>query len=156
MKYIKKVSVSPIPATSGAVIDSFNATNKTTNAPSIRAVEERLNGIVLYNNNNGLNENIILNDNVANYSKLKIEYKTSNNIYNSVEITDPNFKRVQLMADCENLETHIVLANAHIYIDGTLLNWVKHNFTVLSTDVVEVQTDISYYNLKITKVVGYK
>lgn len=42
MKYIKKVSVSPIPATSGAVIDSFNATDKTTNAPSIRAVEDKL------------------------------------------------------------------------------------------------------------------
>ena len=42
MKYIKKVAVSPIPATSGAVIDSFNATDKTTNAPSIRAVEDKL------------------------------------------------------------------------------------------------------------------
>lgn len=39
MKYIKKVSVSPIPEISGAVIDSFNATDKTTNAPSINAVE---------------------------------------------------------------------------------------------------------------------
>ena len=43
MKKIKKVAVSNIPAINGAVVDSFNAgVDKTTNAPSIRAVEEIL------------------------------------------------------------------------------------------------------------------
>lgn len=42
MKYIKKVSVSPIPEINGSVVDTFNVEDKTTNAPSIRAVEEKL------------------------------------------------------------------------------------------------------------------
>ena len=37
---IKKVSVSPIPKINGAVVDTLNVDNKTTNAPSVRVVEE--------------------------------------------------------------------------------------------------------------------
>ena len=37
---IKKVSVSPIPEINGAVVDTLNVDNKTTNAPSVRVVEE--------------------------------------------------------------------------------------------------------------------
>jgi len=43
MKYIKKVAVSQIKPADGSVVDSFTANvDKTTNAPSIRAVEELL------------------------------------------------------------------------------------------------------------------
>ena len=42
MKYIKKVAVSPIPSINGSVVDTFNVSDKTTNAPSIRAIEEKL------------------------------------------------------------------------------------------------------------------
>ena len=52
MKYIKKVSVSPIPEINGSVVDSFNVEDKTTNAPSIRAVIERFNGKILWENPN--------------------------------------------------------------------------------------------------------
>lgn len=41
MKYIKKVAASPIPEINGSVVDTFNVTDKTTNAPSVRAVEEK-------------------------------------------------------------------------------------------------------------------
>ena len=39
MKYIKKVAVSPIPEINGSVVDTFNVEDKTTNAPSVNAVE---------------------------------------------------------------------------------------------------------------------
>ena len=42
MKLIKRVAVSKIPKINGSVVDSFNVEDKTTNAPSIRAVEEKL------------------------------------------------------------------------------------------------------------------
>ena len=41
MKYIEKVAVSKIPKINGSVVDTFNVEDKTTNAPSIRAVEEK-------------------------------------------------------------------------------------------------------------------
>lgn len=156
MKYIKKVAVSPIPEINGSVVDSFNVGDKTTNAPSVRAVEDKLAGTVLYNNNDGSNENITLNDSVSNYSKLIIEYKSNNGIYNSVEISDPNLKRVQLMVECEGMDTYFVLVSANVEIIDNLITWKKHNCAVLSTNNIKVQTDISYYNLKIAKVVGYK
>ena len=40
MKYIEKVAVSKIPKINGSVVDTFNVEDKTTNAPSIRAVEK--------------------------------------------------------------------------------------------------------------------
>jgi hypothetical protein len=40
MKYIKKVAVSPIPPINGSVVDTFNVTDKITNAPSVNAVEQ--------------------------------------------------------------------------------------------------------------------
>lgn len=40
---IKKVAVTPLPDTEGAIIDSFNTTDdKHTNAPSINAVESKI------------------------------------------------------------------------------------------------------------------
>lgn len=48
MKTIKKVAVSPIPEINGSVVDSFNVEDKTTNAPSVNAVE---NYIAEANNN---------------------------------------------------------------------------------------------------------
>lgn len=41
MKWLKKVAVTPLTSIA-KVIDGFNGTNKNTNAPSIRAVEEAL------------------------------------------------------------------------------------------------------------------
>ena len=51
MKTIKKVAVTPIPEINGSVVDTFNVEDKTTNAPSIRAVEEDL--IKTITNENG-------------------------------------------------------------------------------------------------------
>ena len=42
MIYIEKKSVVPIPEVNGAVSDTWNINNKTTNAPSIRLVKEEL------------------------------------------------------------------------------------------------------------------
>ena len=43
MKYIKKMSSVPLDPINGSVVDTFNVEDKTTNAPSIRAVEDKLN-----------------------------------------------------------------------------------------------------------------
>ena len=48
MKYIKKISTAEIPPINGAVVDTFDVTNKTTNAPSIRAIEEKFNALPKY------------------------------------------------------------------------------------------------------------
>lgn len=52
MKHIKKMSSVELPKINGSVVDTFNVEDKTTNAPSIRAVEEKLNkGHANYNGN---------------------------------------------------------------------------------------------------------
>ena len=46
MKTIKKVSITKLPVISGSIVDSFNAeVDKTTNAPSINAVEQKFGDI---------------------------------------------------------------------------------------------------------------
>lgn len=42
MKYIKKMSSVELPKINGSVVDTFNVEDKTTNAPSVRAVENKL------------------------------------------------------------------------------------------------------------------
>lgn len=42
MKYIKKMSSVELPKINGSVVDTFNVEDKTTNAPSVRAVEDKL------------------------------------------------------------------------------------------------------------------
>lgn len=62
MKYIEKKSVVPIPPASGAVSDTWNINNKTTNAPSIRLVEELAEGVDdLSSNISDINNNITTN-----------------------------------------------------------------------------------------------
>ena len=47
MKTIKKVAVTPVTPNTGDIIDSFNTTDdKHTNAPSINAVEQKLNDLI--------------------------------------------------------------------------------------------------------------
>lgn len=134
---------------------NINVVNEKTTSDKDTYSCDYINGTTLYENASGSNETITLSDSAENYSKLIIEYKSSNGVYSSVEISNPNSKRVKLMGDCENMATHIVLISAIIIINGTSLTWNKHSFAVISTNV-EVNTDVSYYNLKITKVIGYK
>lgn len=42
MKTIKKVAVTPIEQIDGSIVDTFNVTDKTRNAPSVNAVENEL------------------------------------------------------------------------------------------------------------------
>lgn len=85
MKYIKKTSTAPIPPINGAVVDNLNVENKTTNAPSIRLVEEMINPIggfnfkTLYEDTTekvGSKTANITNDSWLNYKMLAFKYKS--------------------------------------------------------------------------------
>lgn len=43
-------------------------------------------GVILYENSDGSNTNITLNDNVSNYEYIKIFYKNNDNVFNSVDV----------------------------------------------------------------------
>lgn len=66
---IKKVSESILPE--GYVIDSLEV-GSSTNAPSINAVNDALNGTVLYENSTGTPTTFTTSDNPFNYKKLEI------------------------------------------------------------------------------------
>lgn len=142
----------PLNNVGSEVVNSLSG-NETDKAPSVRAV----NGTILYENENGSNEDITLSDNAKNYSKLVIEYKSNNAVYSSVEISKPNLRRVQLMGDGETLETHIMLLDYVAQIIETRVTWLKKVFiTFTANQDIEVSQETDYYNLKITKVTGYK
>lgn len=89
MKYIKKMSSVELPKINGSVVDTFNVPEKTTNAPSVRAVEEKLSysteekhigywidGKPIYRKvvtfTIGDNSNLTINHNIANVQKIWI------------------------------------------------------------------------------------
>lgn len=59
MIYIEKKSVVSIPEVNGAVSDTWNINDKTTNAPSIRLVEELIPSVIIENNIYSTEETII-------------------------------------------------------------------------------------------------
>lgn len=124
-------------------------------------VENAINGVVLYENADGSNETITLNDNATNYSFIEIFYKERyNNILNSIRIIPENECYVHL------------LNNYPFYGDGVgnvttfyLTRYKLINNKIELTDSYSRITLRSYNNTiehaktndnYITKVIGYK
>lgn len=105
--------------------------------------------VVLYNNENGTNNNFTLSDSSENYECLEFFYKNSDEHYNSCKITNPNNKVIYLISGYPDKQYH----------------W--HQMASLKKIVgKEVTTkdygrwsDGVYYNdnsIYVTKVLGYK
>ena len=69
----------------GNVVDGLED-NSSTNAPSQRAVNEAVNGFVLYENSSGTSGSVSLNESKTNFSKLKILAKSNGGVWQTIEI----------------------------------------------------------------------
>lgn len=164
---IDQSNVSPLdPATGDLWIDTGDTnylaqvddviSTESTNAIQNKVITSYIKGAVLYDNATGSNAALTLSDSIINYKKAYIEFKTSNNAYKSIIIDNPNNKKINLLSEGENLASSIVLINCNIQISGNSLTWLKQNFIVFGATYGAPGTDMSYYNIKITKVVGFE
>lgn len=111
-------------------------------------------GYALYDNSNGSNGTITLEDSAANYDYLEIFYRTNDNVYNSIKVYSPNGKRVNLMAHWINLNTsRLYLKTKIISISGKSITNVNYSEIVLGPEETWFNEDNYIY---ITQVVGYK
>ena len=131
-----------------------NGTASMDNVYSAVAVDnkiETLKRITLYEDENGSNVDITLNDSVDNYEDIEIFYKSNDNAYSSVKINKANNKNIILTNATPNSNNNVM------YIKTTVVNAKNNIITVV--DSLESYgsggTTIGNNNY-ITKVVGYK
>ena len=110
-------------------------------------------GKVLYENNNGSNETITLNDSASNYKFIEIFYKSNDNAYSSVRVDTPNGKRVSLQAFW-SVDNYCYGKIKQVLIDNNKINNLAFQQLVIPNGV---SPTISLSNfIYITKVIGYK
>ena len=110
-------------------------------------------GVVLYENNNGSNETITLNDSVSNYKFIEIFYKSNDDAYSSVRVYTPNGKRVSLQAFW-SVDNYCYGKIKQVSISNNKINNLSAQQLVIGSGV---SPTISLSNfIYITKVIGYK
>ena len=110
-------------------------------------------GKVLYENNNGSNETITLNDSTENYKYIEIFYQSNDAACSSVKIANPNGKRVSLQAFW-SVDNYCYGKIKQVSIDNNKMNNLAAQQLIIGSCV---SPTISLSNfIYITKVIGYK
>lgn len=110
-------------------------------------------GKVLYENNNGSNETITLNDSVSNYKFIEIFYKSNDSAYSSVRVDTPNGKRVSLQAFW-SIDDWLYGKIKQISISDNKINNLAAQQLVIGSGASPTVSLSNY--IYITKVIGYK
>lgn len=148
---IKATKVTP---TQAEVEDSLES-NSTTNAPSIHAVNEALNGTVLYENADGSNETITLNDSASNYKYVEIYFKTSEHgILGYKKVYNPNNQVTDLTTTLYS-SGFIRIDTARVILNDNQLNFKENNcaYAIIANESTTITTNPT---IVVTRVVGYK
>lgn len=106
---------------------------------------------------NSSSGNITLNDSTENYSCIEIFY-TNRLGYSSVKVLNPNGKSVNLITgNGESMEGYFYQNSTKLAISGNSLRRTNDRLIqIQSGQNPTIGTNISYYTLTITKVLGYK
>lgn len=161
--YDDKISLttSALPRANKCTDDDLNEIKQVVNDNADELDEntaniEGLQGTILFENENGENTNITLSETVANFDYIEIFYArkgTNYNVYNSVEVENPNGKYVSLSLNHCASDSIMQIFGKRIYIDGTSIAKIQEIMVqVQETTVATSSTDYLY----IYKVVGYK
>lgn len=119
-------------------------------------------GKVLYENNNGSNETITLNDNVSNYEYIKIFYKNNDNVFNSVDvhIAKTNTAKIVALGAWTSASDFMYFKYKNITISGNIISntstFAKYPFIEYSMSTSGISWLGQNNYIYITRVVGYK
>ena len=112
-----------------------------------------INGQVLYDNSDGSNAAITLNDSAVNYDYMDIFYRDNDNTYSSVRVYNPDRKLVDI-STIERWDTTLYIKQKRIRISGNTItngNTTEAQFTAAP----KIKINTSANNIYITKVIGY-
>lgn len=96
------------------------------------------NYVTLYDNDNNVFQGAIsLNESAANFEKLTICFKSTDNVYASMDVANPNKKIVSLTTSFYNGNAYFYVKNRCYLIDGKTINtWKRSTSTVYQTGEV--------------------
>lgn len=96
------------------------------------------NYVTLYDNDNNVFQGAIsLNESAANFEKLTICFKSNDNIYASMDVSNPNKKIVSLTTSFYNGNADFYVKNRCYLIDGKTINtWKRSTSTIYQTGEV--------------------
>ena len=143
-------------------LSSLNTTSKNNLVSAINEVNGKINAltaVTLYEHTSGRNGNIMLYDNVSNYSYIEIFYKDNDDNYNSMKfIYKTNNQNIVLSTLPISIgDTNYVRAKTCIYsVNGTNLNFVSSADWNLSVNAGDITTTLGKGVIYIVKVLGYK
>ena len=143
-------------------LSSLNTTSKNNLVSAINEVNGKINAltaVTLYESTSGKNGNIILFDNVSNYSYIEIFYKDNDDNYNSMKfIYKTNNQNIVLSTLPISIGgTNYVRAKTCIYsVNGDNLNFVSSADWNLSVNAGTITTTLGNGVIYIVKVLGYK
>lgn len=109
--------------------------------------------VVLYENSNGSNSNITLNDSVENYECLEIFYKDNVNRFNSGKIYNPNGSEFFMVTGNAYSNGSAYIRFKTVVINNTSITNSSYSELGISSSTQNVTNGNSIY---ITRVVGYK
>lgn len=142
------------------MVENVLTSTSTINALSAaqgKALNDKINGTILYNNSSGTNGTVTLSETSDNFAYLEIFYQeaANSNTYNSVKVYSPNGKRVSLTSRrLGDSKTNVFDEN--INISGTSITIAaKSNYSVNTSGISSYSFDFYGY-MKINKIVGYR
>lgn len=161
--YDDKISLttSELPRANKCTDDDLNEIKQVVNDNADELDEnttniEGLQGTILFENEDGVNTNIVLSESAVNFNYIEIFYarKGSSTIFSSVKVENPDGKYVQLSFNHSPVSTTMQIYGSRLYINGTTINREQNTmFQMNNTGFISMSTPT---DLNIYKVVGYK
>lgn len=115
-------------------------------------LESRLGTVLYHNEDTVLSSNITLSESAANFSLLKIFYKTNDSDYASIEVYNPDGKMINLLAARSASTYNPWLKTTTMQISGANINIV----IAAQVNIVSTPQYMQGYCVNITTVLGFR
>lgn len=137
-------------------VTPINDTNLNKMQSDLQAEIDKLKGIVLYENSEGISAgSATISDDISNYKKIEVEIK-GQGVSTTKVFIEPSGKLLNCIVDSESGTSYFVPTSLIFKIEGTTLTITKNATMVLNATEQQYALNNSYYQAKITKIVGYK
>lgn len=119
-------------------------------------INEKFDGTVLYNNSNGIFTGTgTINDDISKYKKIFVEV-TGYTIYSTFVFLEPSNKKLNCILDTETSESYYVPSSIIFKIVNKTVTILKNTTLAINSTEQALSANNTYYQPKITKIIGYK
>lgn len=151
-----------MPSYTKTVWEDYPSTETPITASNLNKIEDAIDylfangtgGTVLFENSEGSNDSITLNDNLTNYKKIDIEFKLENKYFVNSSY-NPNGKTIPVFCSYLNDANYYQITGENLFASGNEITRGSRFYVNISSSAT-VQVGIASGKTPITKVIGYK